>query len=229
MAKMGVKGRRRPKRLPKPIPEQDFISLLSAPSRTSILGTRARAIIALLGLEGLRVGEVCGSAGGKKHGLPGLKIDDMYMDAATPYLRVIGKSSKERRIWLDKETISILDDWLENRPSRMGNYLFPVIHKGKKGFGGIAKAGKPMSTNSVRAMVSGFAVKARIKRRVTPHMLRHTFAIRALDTGVNLKALQEMMGHAELSTTSIYLQIFAKDVIAEKLKMTRKRTDDIQS
>ena len=228
MAKMGVKGRRKAKRLPKPLPEQDFISLLSAPSRTSILGTRARAIIALLGLEGLRVGEVCGSTGGrkKKHGLPGLKMDDLYMDAATPYLRVIGKSNKERRIWLDKETISILDDWIENRPLRMGVYLFPVIHKGKKGFGGTAKAGKPMSTNSVRAMVRGFGEKAGIKRRVKPHMLRHTFAIRALATAVNLKALQEMMGHAELSTTSIYLQIFAKDVIAEKRKMTRDRKDE---
>ncbi len=226
MAKMGVKGRRKPKRLPKPLPEHDFISLLLAPSRTSILGTRARAIIALLGLEGLRVGEVCGSAGGKRHGLPGLKMDDMYMDADPPYLRVIGKSSKERRIWLDKETISILDDWLENRPSRIGSYLFPVIHKGKKGFGGMAKAGKRMSTNSVRAMIKGFAAKARIKRHVTPHMLRHSFAIRALANGVNLKALQEMMGHADLSTTAIYLQIFAKDVIAEKRKMTRKRDDE---
>ena len=208
MPRVGRKGKRKRKRLPKFISDAKLKALLCARSRTSVLGRRARCLMALLGLQGLRVFEACG-----------LTMENVYVDADIPYLRIIGKGDKERRVWIRRPALAIIEEWLEIRPLRSGDYLLPVIHQGQKGFGGKAKKGKPLSTNSARGIVRRATEKAGICHNITPHMLRHTFATQFLLAGGNLKALQDQLGHADLSTTAIYLQVLPRDIIKEIQKM----------
>ena len=194
------------KRLPKTLSQRELDALFDAPSRRSILGMRARCVLRLMGIYGLRVSEVCN-----------LRLADLRLAEERPYVRVIGKGDKERRIFLGGGIVDLLVLWLEWRPGKTHN-LFPVIKAGIRTFGE-AEPGRAISTNSVRNMVKGFAEKAGIDRHVTPHMLRHTAATIALRKGENLRDIQEMLGHADLSTTQIYTKVSGKNLseMAERL------------
>lgn len=189
-------GGRKKKLLPKVLSEKDLDALLAAPSRRSIMGVRDRCIMSLLGKLGLRVSEACS-----------LNLNSVHLDADDPHIRVMGKGSKERRVWLGRGMIDLIEHWLELHP-RKGKALFPVVQRsGGKRTWGETKQGRGISRRSVGNMVKHFAKKAGIRRHVHPHMLRHTFATVALRKGIDLRKLQKMLGHADISTTEIYTHV----------------------
>lgn len=192
----GQKKKRKKIRLPDALSTKELTALLDAPSKRSILGIRARCILALMGKCGLRVSEVCD-----------LQTTDVRLDADAPYVRVIGKGDKERRAFLGGGMIDQLKHWIQIRPRRgRGQALFPVVKSGKRGLG-IAKPGNAISRRSIGYMVKQYGRKAGIDRDIHPHTLRHTAATLALRSGENLRKIQKMMGHKDISTVQIYTHI----------------------
>ena len=183
-------------RLPDALSTKELAALLDAPSRRSILGIRARCILGLMGKCGLRVSEVCD-----------LETTSVRLDADSPAVRVIGKGDKERRVFLGGGMIDRLGHWLRIRPKTgRGRALFPVVKAGKRGLG-ISKPGRAISRRSVGYMVDKYARKAGIDRDIHPHILRHTAATLALRSGENLRKIQKMMGHKDISTIQVYTHI----------------------
>lgn len=222
MAKPGTpkkaSKKRKKVRLPDALSGKELTALLDAPSRRSILGIRARCVLALMGKCGLRVSEVCG-----------LETTDVRLDADAPFVRVIGKGDKERRAFLGGGMVALLKQWIEIRPKGgRGRALFPVVRGGRRGLG-IAKPGRAISRRSVGHMVKGFAVKAGIKRKVKPHMLRHTAATLALRSGEDLRKIQKMMGHKDISTIQIYTHIQDDELanMADRLDPGRSKSRQI--
>ncbi len=194
-SKQASKKRKRV-RLPDALSSKELAALLNAPSRRSVLGIRARCVLALMGKCGLRVSEVCD-----------LTTTDVRLDADAPFVRVIGKGDKERRAFLGGGLVDLLKHWIQVRPKRgRGRALFPVVKSGKRGLG-IAKPGRAMSRRTVGYMVKQFARKAGIEREIHPHTLRHTAATLALRSGENIRKIQKMMGHKDISTIQIYTHI----------------------
>ncbi len=198
------KSKKRKKiRLPEALSTKELEAIMAAPSKRSILGIRARCVLGLMGKCGLRVSEVCD-----------LLTTSIRLDADIPYIRVIGKGDKERRAFLGGGMVDLLRHWIQVRPIRgRGRALFPVIKSGKRGLG-IAKPGRKMSRRSVGYMVKRYAHKAEIDRDIHPHTLRHTAATLALRSGENLRKIQKMMGHNDISTVQIYTHIH-DDELAE--------------
>lgn len=191
------KTAKRPKkvRLPDVIGSDERERLLSAPPAASMMGVRARAILGLMARNGLRVSEVCG-----------LVLTDLRLSVDDPYVRVIGKGDKERRAFVGPGTISVLQEWLKMRPKVPGRALFPVLRSGRRGKG-VSKVGRPISRQTIYAMVRRYAAKAGIERSIHPHTLRHTAATLALRSGENLRRVQEMLGHAHVSQTQVYTHL----------------------
>jgi len=204
--------KRKPQRLPDVLEERELETLLEAPSRKSIMGLRARSILALMGRYGLRVSEVCN-----------LQMADLNLDAEDPYIRVIGKGDKERRAWIGNGTLNLLTFWLEKRP-KGGRALFPVVQHGKRFFGE-AQPGRAVSPRWVCNMVDHFAKKAGIEKHVHPHTLRHTCATIAIRKGEGIPAVRDMLGHANVSTTSIYTHTAGRDLSAMARRLDPGKSD----
>ena len=147
------------------------------------LALRNLAIIALLARAGLRVGEVVA-----------LDVGDVELNERSGWVLVRrGKGLKERRVPLSREARKALRAYLEARPGWSGDALF------------VTKTGRRMDAGAVQRMVKAAARRAGIQKRVTPHVLRHTFATRFLRRGGDLATLQAVLGHANLATTARYL------------------------
>lgn len=195
------------KRLPDVLDENELDALLDAPSRLSVLGLRARAVLALMGRCGMRVGEVVA-----------LRPKDLHPKAGPPWLRCIGKGDRERRVWLSPSVCALLQLWLSKRPR--SRWLFPVVQGGQRTFGK-ARPGNHISTRAVYNTVQHFAQKAGIERPVHPHTLRHTFATLALRQGENTATVQRALGHARLATTEVYTHIIGGDVAKMMARLDR--------
>lgn len=150
-------------------------------------GQRNRTIIEVLFCCGLRVSE-----------LTGLKISDLYLD--DKFIRVIGKGDKERLVPISDSAIKELKFWFVDR-NQMSikpgeeDYVFLNIH------------GKHLTRAMIFTIVKRLAAAAGIKKNVSPHTLRHSFATSLLEGGANLRAIQEMLGHESIGTTQIYTHI----------------------
>lgn len=141
------------------------------------------AILELLFVGGLRVSELCG-----------LKFQDLNLNHAA--IMIHGKGNKERLVYLEnQEVILALNSYLYHRKNAgIGiSYLF------------ITKFGQMLSTQAVRNLVSKYTRLAGIKKNITPHVFRHTFATLLLEEGVDIKYIQDFLGHSSISTTQIYL------------------------
>ena len=186
------------KRLPRFLTEQEVTQLLEAPVKLAPeLLKRDRALLELMYSSGLRRSEVCG-----------LNVGDLDMLAGG--VRVFGKGSKERWVPVGKTALKALRDYLSTRPvtgSRDEDPLF-VSNKGKR-----------LSDASIPLILTRWARAAKLLKTVTPHALRHSFATHLLDRGCDLKSLQEMLGHKNLSTTQVYTH-----VSLEHLKKVYERT-----
>lgn len=141
---------------------------------------RDRLIIRCGLLLGLRVSEICALT------VPEVDLDDGIV------LISRGKGDKDRYVPIPSQLVSELAAWLGGR--REG-YVFP------------SPRGGPLTTRAVRYMVGRVAEEAGIVRRVAPHALRHTYATKLLDTGADLRQVQELLGHASISTTEVYLHV----------------------
>ncbi len=175
------------KTLPGVLSVQEVEKLLKAPKLTDPLGIRDRAMIELLYATGLRVSE-----------LVSVKVDDINLQAA--FVRSIGKGSKERIVPMGGKAI----EWIQK-------YMDRVRIKNKKGkdspFLFLTIRGTKLTRQEFWLRLRKHANEVRIKKKISPHTLRHSFATHLLSNGADLRLVQEMLGHADISTTQIYTHV----------------------
>ena len=172
------------KSLPHVLSASEVERLINAPDLSTEKGIRDAAILELFYSCGLRISE-----------LAQLPLHDLSLEESA--VRVRGKGSKVRLVPLGGRAIERLEAWLELRPG----------WKAKGGALFVSTRGKPMSRTSVWQVVKDAARAANIRQNVSPHMLRHSFATHLLDNGADLRAVQEMLGHADIATTQIYTHV----------------------
>ncbi|RLB82459.1 MAG: site-specific tyrosine recombinase XerD [Deltaproteobacteria bacterium] len=185
-------------KLPDVLSVEDVENLLSIPDPNSPKGVRDSAMIELLYAAGLRVSE-----------LLNLRLMAVNMDAC--YVRVIGKGAKERIVPMGLCAKEKIDHYIKfARPFFLkdlkSQYLF------------VARAGKPMTRQGFWKLLKRYALKADLRKEITPHSLRHSFASHLLEGGAGLRAVQMMLGHVDISTTQIYTH-----VAREQLKKIHKK------
>lgn len=172
------------KGLPRWLTVEEAFSLVEAPPQVDAKGIRDRAILELLYSSGLRVGE-----------LVGLDLGDV--DLQEGLVRVLGKGGKERLIPVGSKACEALRLYLKVRgefgPKEDALFL--------------NRWGRRLSARSVGKIVKEYALRGGVLKPVTPHLLRHTFATHMLDGGADLRAIQELLGHARLSTTQRYTHV----------------------
>lgn len=175
-------------RLPKVLSLSEVEALLEAPKSNSPFDLRNRAMLELLYATGMRVSE-----------LIQMKLDDLHL--AMGFVRCIGKGDKERIIPIGQTAIKVMEAYLVNGRPRLrstkhrSNALFLNHH------------GKAMSRQGFWKILKKIAVEAGIEKPLTPHMLRHSFATHLLENGADLRAVQELLGHVDISTTQIYTHV----------------------
>jgi integrase/recombinase XerD len=175
------------RRLPEVLTVREVEALLAAPHVDEPLAWRDRALLELAYGAGLRVSELCG-----------LRLTDLLLEEGL--VRVIGKGSKERLVPIGRSVIGAVSTYL--------HALRPSLERGKSGGRLLLNArGEPLSRVGAWGVVKRCARRAAITKRVTPHTLRHSFATHLLEGGADLRAVQEMLGHADLSTTQIYTHV----------------------
>lgn len=176
-----------PKRLPRAISIADALALLSAPDITTPQGIRDRAILDVLYSGGVRVSE-----------LTGLNVSGF--DPRRKELLVWGKGAKERIVLLGEPAVRSLQAYLEGgRPQLVREKATDALF--------LNRSGGRLTARSVMNLLKKYSRIAGLEKRVTPHMLRHSFATHLLDGGADLRAVQELLGHALLTTTQVYTHI----------------------
>lgn len=182
-----------PKRLPPHLSVDAVQELLVAPEGSTVAGKRDRALLELLYATGCRCNE-----------LTGLDLDDLDFEAGTALVQ--GKGDKERVVLFGRKARTALNSWLPERSQLL------VKARGRGADDGEAALflnirGTRLSNRSVRRLVSGHVRAAALAAGVTPHALRHSFATHLLDQGAGLRDIQELLGHASLSTTQKYTHV----------------------
>jgi len=183
-------GLRQPKkglRLPSCLEREEVEALLVAPDATTPLGRRDRAILELLYSAGTRAAETVG-------------LYVRHVDLSRGFARVFGKGRKERLVPLGSHAVRALTTYLADpeRPRGRGEAADAVF---------LNYRGGRLSARSLGRLVDRYALGAGLRRRPTPHTLRHSFATHLLDAGADLRAVQELLGHAHLTTTQIYTHV----------------------
>src|SRR5215472_123036 len=172
--------------------------LLEQPDAKTLLGLRDRAMLEVLYSAGLRVSE-----------LVGLRVSDL--DVKVGCVRCIGKGDKERIVPIGKKALGIVEKYLRTaRPQLIGSATgSPTLF--------VNRRGRALSRVGVWKILSTYGRRAGLRVALTPHMLRHSFATHLLERGADLRSVQLMLGHADISTTQIYTH-----VVAERLKQIYK-------
>lgn len=174
------------KKLPEFLTYDEIDKMLNCLDEEDPLQLRNKTIISLLYACGLRLAEVSS-----------LRLEDI--DLNERYVRVIGKGNKERLVPFYEECGSILQRYLINaRPLWLKNDIQQVF---------INQKGRPLSNRYIQIIVEETGIKAGLSKKVHPHMIRHSFATHLLDNGADLRIVQELLGHENLSTTQIYTHI----------------------
>ncbi len=182
-----LRGPRPGRTLPEPLNRAEVEALLEAPGVDERLAWRDRALLELGYGAGLRVSELCGL------GLTDLRFGEGLV-------RVMGKGGKERLVPVGRSVVGAVSVYLHN--------LRPTLDRGATRDRVFLNArGAPLSRVGAWGIVKRCATVAGITKRVTPHTLRHTFATHRLEGGADLRAVQEMLGHADLSTTQLYTHV----------------------
>jgi integrase/recombinase XerD len=173
--------------LPDSLSEQQVMDLLAAPDTSAARGFRDRAMLELLYSTGLRVSE-----------LVGLSLQQINLQAGV--IRVMGKGSKERIMPLGEVAEDWINDYLvEARPVLIADYSSDTVFTGR--------AGKPLTRQAFWYAIKKYAVTAGINTHLSPHTLRHAFATHLLNHGADLRVVQMLLGHSDLSTTQIYTHV----------------------
>jgi integrase/recombinase XerD len=178
---------RRGRVLPDTLTVLEVEALLGAPGIDDPLAWRDRALLDLAYGAGMRVSELCG-----------LGVTDLLLTEGL--VRIFGKGAKERLVPLGRSTIGTVSIYLHQ--------LRPTLDRGAGAGRVLLNArGEPLSRVGAWGIVKKSAERAGLRKRVTPHTLRHSFATHLLEGGADLRAVQEMLGHADLSTTQIYTHV----------------------
>lgn len=178
---------RLPRRLPGALSMNEVDRLLAQPDPTAPTGLRDRAMLELLYATGLRVSE-----------LINLKVFDMNMEAG--FLRTLGKGSKERLVPVGAKALDAVKEYLlyGRRPLVKGVNPPFLFLNGR---------GKALTRQGFWKIIRTYGRKASIRRKISPHSLRHSFATHLLENGADLRSVQLMLGHADISTTQVYTHV----------------------
>jgi integrase/recombinase XerC len=197
------------KRLPSFLTLDEVERLLKAPDLSTPQGQRDRALLELLYASGLRVSE-----------LASLTPEQVSLD--TNEIRVLGKGSKERLVLMGEPAAEALRNYLElGRPKLVGEKRNDALF--------LNRYGQRLTERQVQRMLQQYAKKGGISKRVHPHLLRHTFATHLLDGGADLRVVQELLGHARLSSTQIYTHVTksqAKKIYLSAHPMAKEKDDE---
>ena len=172
--------------LPKSILPTEVEALLAAPDCTTSEGLRDAAMLELLYATGLRVSE-----------LIRVRMDELVMDAG--FLRTVGKGSKERVVPFGDAAKDAIVAYVEKGRADFDKYADPHLF--------LSQRGRPMTRQSFWMKIVRYAREAGIKTHISPHVLRHSFATHLLENGADLRSVQMMLGHADISTTQIYTHV----------------------
>jgi integrase/recombinase XerC len=185
----GLRGPRQEKKLPRFLGEKDLPRLLETPARETALGLRDRAILETLYGAGLRVSE-----------LTGLNVDAVDLDAGVATAR--GKGKRERLALLGPPAVAAIRAWLQRRAELLGRRQAAALF--------LNKNGTRLSSRSVGRLLEKYLKQAGLDPRASPHTLRHSFATHLLDRGADIRGVQELLGHRNLSTTQVYTHVTAQ-------------------
>jgi integrase/recombinase XerD len=175
------------KRLPKTLSLNEVESLLNAPDRSTPLGLRDKAMLELLYATGLRVSELVG-------------LGPAHVNLERGFLVVMGKGSKERVVPMGDSAISAVRDYLSwARAALLKGRTSEVLF--------ISSQSRGITRQMFWERIKTYTLKTGIRKNISPHMLRHSFATHLLDNGADLRAVQAMLGHSDISTTQIYTHV----------------------
>ena len=172
--------------LPKSLLASEVEALLRAPDRATTQGLRDAAMLELLYATGLRVSE-----------LIRVRVEDLVMDAG--FLRTIGKGSKERIVPFGDSARDTIVAYIERARPELNTKSDPYLF--------LTRRGRPMSRQSFWMKIGRYARDAGISTHISPHVLRHSFATHLLENGADLRSVQMMLGHSDISTTQIYTHV----------------------
>ncbi|WP_375765938.1 tyrosine recombinase XerC [Archangium gephyra] len=185
-----VKSPKLPKSLPKVLPVDELFAILDMPSQKTVLGLRDRAILEILYGGGLRISELCG-------------LNLLDVDRSGRIIRVMGKGSKERLCPVNAQAIRALEAYLARRGE-----LLAVEREGQDDEAVFLNyRGGRLTPRSIGRHLDTYVVQCALQRKVSPHALRHSFATHLLGGGADIRSIQELLGHASLSTTQRYTHV----------------------
>lgn len=170
--------------IPEVLSDREIERLVNKPDNQTYLGARDQAILELLYASGLRVSELCS-----------LKIYDVDDN----FVRVLGKGGKERLVPLGKNALTAVDHYLLHYRGLHDSEKQPLLF--------LSKLGRPMDRIAIWRMIKFYGKLCGISKTISPHTLRHSFATHLLDNGADLRIIQEMLGHANISSTDRYTHV----------------------
>jgi integrase/recombinase XerD len=194
-----LEGPKLGRKLPDTLSYEEIVQLFEAIDLSTAEGGRNRAMLEVLYSSGLRVSE-----------LVDLKIGNLYFDIG--FLRVVGKGNKERLVPIGRDAMKYLKIYLEEIRVHV------PVKKGAESQVFLSKRGAKLSRVSVFLLIKGLAAKIGLKKVISPHTFRHSFATHLIEGGADLRAVQEMLGHSSITTTEIYTHLdrdYLRQVIQE--------------
>lgn len=174
------------KTLPKYLTSDEVERLLNSPDLNDRLGIRDRSMLELIYATGMRVSE-----------LTGLLLENVIMDPGL--VRVMGKGGKERIVPVGREALAVLEQYLTCSRPLLNRFLVQELY--------LSQRGRAMTRQGFWKIVKKYARNTGITKTISPHLLRHSFATHLLENGADLRVLQMLLGHADISTTQIYTHI----------------------
>lgn len=192
-------------RLPVALTEEEVTTLLKQPDVDKKLGLRDRALLETMYATGIRVSE-----------LINLKLKNLHEDLKL--VKVLGKGSKERLIPINEVALS----WIKRYEKKVRDPLLLQKNKSSE-FIFLNNRGEALTRQAVWQIIKRYCKMAGIEKDVTPHTLRHTFATHLLENGADLRVVQEILGHSDISTTQIYTNLTQKHIL-QVYKKTHPRT-----
>jgi len=176
------------KKLPKVLSVQEVNEIINSVNLESSMGYRDMAILETLYSAGLRVSELCA-----------LEMNNILFDSSM--LRILGKGNKERYVPLGSKAIKLIDDYCNYVRSKL------VVKKHSDGNVFLSKNGKQLTRMTIFNIMKKWTLISGINKDISPHTFRHSFATHLLEGGADLRAVQEMLGHSDISTTQIYTHL----------------------